>query len=184
MLDRIIRFIGVLFFGIAVWLIAKEIHLVGWTYLWATVLKTPKYLMITAFGVVCLNYLFLSGYDLLALEHIGIKLPYPKILEVSGVSFAFSNTTGHTYAAGGATRYLFYVPEGVSRLNILKMVIFETISILIGLWASFEIAVLLHFIGENGRMKQFEINTLAIIMGFLFLLYYSFIVRQHLNGEN
>ena len=178
MLDRVIRWAGILFFGIAVWLIAKEIHLVGWHDLWTTVLKTPRLLMIMTFGLVCLNYLFLSGYDLLALGHIGIKLPYPKILAASGVSFAFSNTTGHTYAAGGAIRYLFYVPEGVNRLNILKMVIFETVSILIGLWVSFEVAVLIYFIGGNRVIDPFEINSLAVLTGLLFLLYYTFIVKQ------
>ena len=179
MLDRLIRFVGFLFFGIAIWLIAKEIHLVGWHYLWQTLLATPGWLILTILAVVSLNYLILSGYDLLALRYINCKLPYPKVLEASSISFAFSNTTGHTYAAGGAVRYLFYRPQGISRLNILKMVIFDTLSVLIGLLASFETAVLLHSAGTRFFVAhQFEINNLAILTIILFLLYYTFIINR------
>ncbi|MBQ2592492.1 MAG: hypothetical protein II567_04330, partial [Candidatus Riflebacteria bacterium] len=46
---------------------------------------------IAGIGII-LNYLVLSGYDWLALDYIGRKLPYKKVLKAAGISFAFSNT--------------------------------------------------------------------------------------------
>ena len=181
MLDRVIRLVGFLFFGIAVWLIAKEVHHVGWHYLWQTLLKTPIELVISVSGIVVLNYLILSGYDGLAFQHIGCRLGYGKILEASNVSFAFSNTTGHTYAAGGAIRYLFYIPEGVSRINVLKVVMFDTLSVLIGIITSFELAVLLSVLKGSGLIHRYqtEISGIAFVMAGLSLIYYMAIIQKN-----
>lgn len=142
MLTRIIKIITWGFFLLAVWIIAKEVRLVGGKNLIRLIADTPLWVTgIAGIGII-LNYLILSGYDCLALEYIGKKLPYRRILKAAGIGFAFSNTTGHTYAAGGAIRYWFYMPLGISKTAILKMIVFETLTILIGIMVIFDIAIL------------------------------------------
>ena len=150
MLNRIIKIITWGFFLLAVWIIAKEVKIVGWENLIDLMIDTPLWVIGIAGVGIILNYIVLSGYDWLALDYIGKKLPYKKVLKAAGISFAFSNTTGHTYAAGGAIRYLFYTPWGIPDVAILKMILFETLTILIGIAVSFIVAVFLSPLPDAG----------------------------------
>ena len=104
MIDRIIQLIGLFFFGIAVWLITKEVDRVGFHHLVGLILSTP--LWVIGLVVLCtgMDYIALSGYDILALRYNRKQIPYKKVLEASGIGFAVSNTTGHAYLAGGYIR--------------------------------------------------------------------------------
>ena len=141
MIKRIVTFITWGFFALAVWIIAKEVRLVGEKHLIHLICSTPLTVIGLAGIGIILNYLALSGYDWLALDYIGKKLPYGKVLKIASLSFAFSNTTGHTYASGGAVRYLLYRPMGLSQTEILKMVLFETLTVFIGISVSFLLAI-------------------------------------------
>ena len=103
--------------------------------------NTPIWVMGIAGIGILINYFILSGYDELALCYIGKKLAYKKVFKAAGISFAFGNTTGHTYAAGGAIRYWFYMPWGISQTEILKMILFETLTVFIGIMLGFILAI-------------------------------------------
>ena len=101
----------------AVWLIGKEIEHIGLGVLNEIVFKTPVYIFILSILMTGINYIVLSEYDILSLEYIRKKIPYKDVLKISTLGFAVSNTSGHAYASGGAIRYLFYLPFGISRLE-------------------------------------------------------------------
>ena len=170
MLNKIIKIITWGFFLLAVWIILKELRIVGTPNLIILIKDTPLWVIGLAGIGIIINYFVLSGYDGLALKYIGKKLPYPDILKTAIISFAFSNTTGHTYAAGGAIRYWFYVPQGVSGIEILKIILFETLTILIGIVASFELSLILYPLPYSG------LKAVGIGLGVLFTLYIGYIV--------
>ena len=140
-IDRIIQVVGLSFFIFAVWIIAQELHKVGWHQLLALIWTTPVWILGIVFLLIGLDYVVLSGYDILALRYLKKKLPYWLILTASSVGFAIGNTVGHSYISGGALRYFFYLKRGLSRTNIMLLIAFETVMFCLGLMTTYSIAV-------------------------------------------
>jgi glycosyltransferase 2 family protein len=69
-------------------------------------------LMSLAFTTV--SYLALTGYDGLALRHLGVRIPYRLTAAASFTSYAFSFTLGFPLVTGAAVRYWIYGPAGLS----------------------------------------------------------------------
>src|SRR6185437_7105615 len=67
-----------------------------------------------SFAFTALSYLALTGYDGLALRHLGIRIPYRLAALASFTSYAFSFTLGFPLVTGGAVRYWIYGPAGLS----------------------------------------------------------------------
>lgn len=181
MIDKIVQLVGLLFFAFAVWLIGKEIEHIGITSLWHLILSTPLWVILLVLMMTALDFGVLSGYDKLALDYIHHPLPFRRVLEASAIGFAVSNTSGHAYASGGAVRYLFYLPQGLTRPEIVKVIVFETLTIFMGMGAVYLLAV---------ALMPFEraVNTVSYtrwlywaaagIVAF-FVAYYAFWVRPH-----
>jgi uncharacterized membrane protein YbhN (UPF0104 family) len=70
--------------------------------------------ILLAFAFTTLSYLALTGYDGLALRHLGIKVPYRLTAVASFTSYAFSFTLGFPLVTGAAVRYWIYGPAGLS----------------------------------------------------------------------
>lgn len=181
MFDKIVQLISFFFFGVAIWLIAKEVDKVGLSHLTNLVLSTPFYIILIALLLTGFNYLSLTGYDWTALEYIGKKLPFKTVFKTASIGFAISNTAGHAYASGGAIRYLFYTPCQLSRAQILMIIAFESLSILLGIGVVYIIAIGLEpFVGI---LNSYPYLTLLYIAAFLvlcgFVAYWLFIIKPH-----
>lgn len=81
-----------------------------------------------------LGYLVLTGYDVLALRYIGNPLPYRKTAFASFLSYAFSNTLGFGMLTGGSVRYRLYGSWGIQALDIARIVLFCTLTFMLGLF--------------------------------------------------
>jgi len=88
--------------------------------------------LLVAFVLTLLNYLIMSGYDLLALRYIHYRLPYRKIAVASFIGYAFSNNIGLSMFAGGSVRYRLYSAWGLSAEQITKIVIFCSLTLWLG----------------------------------------------------
>lgn len=183
MLDKIIKLLSFVFLVLGIWFISKDIETVGAEKLWHMITSTPLSILTAVLLATGINYLFLIGYDVISLEYIDRFIPYPKIIQAALVGFGISNTAGHAYASGGAIRYLFYVPQGLKRLEVLKVIAFETLSIFIGIMVAFEIAVLLSFfeLSKSAYTKLNEVHFIGIILLIFLLSYYYFIVIPKRN---
>lgn len=94
---------------------------------------TPVWIIIISLALTLLNYLVLAAYDSLALYFTGhTKIPLPKVIAAALVSYAVSNNTGHSWAAGGSIRYRYYSRWGVPAWDILKISLFLSITYLLG----------------------------------------------------
>ena len=76
---------------------------------------TSRHQILLSFGFTALSYLALTGYDGLALRHIGVKVPYWLTASASFASYAVSFTLGFPLVTGGAVRYWLYAPGGAHR---------------------------------------------------------------------
>ena len=75
-----------------------------------------------AAGLTALSYVILTGYDWLALDHLGYKLPLATIATAAFTSFTMSHTLGMTALTGGSVRYRLYTRVGVAPLDIVLII--------------------------------------------------------------
>jgi glycosyltransferase 2 family protein len=86
-----------------------------------------------SFAFTALSYLALTGYDGLALRHLGIKIPYRLAALASFTSYAFSFTLGFPLVTGGAVRYWIYGPAGLSAGKVAALTVVAGITFWLGM---------------------------------------------------
>jgi uncharacterized membrane protein YbhN (UPF0104 family) len=119
--------------GLSAWTIRQEFR----TYPPAEILKSLAKLsgqsLWLAIGIMLLNYIMLTGYDVLAIRSIRRSLAYNKIALVSVISYAISNCLGFALLSGSAIRYRFYTRWQFSEVEIAQIIAFANLSFWLGL---------------------------------------------------
>lgn len=170
-IQRISTCIALLFLGGAVWLVSSEFKKIGVQSVFHLISKTPLHVLSAALCFTFLDYIMLSGYDFSALSYIGKKVPFLKVITNAMISFSVTNTTGHSYAAGGSLRYLLYRKAGLEELDVFKMIAFESLTFLLGMIGIFNGALLLCFLLKTPVRNFSSFCLIAFIVDFLFLCY-------------
>ena len=80
----------------------------------ADVFATPRHQLALAVVLTGINYVTLTGYDLLAFAYIGKRLPRLQIAAASFLAYAISNNVGLAMLSGASVRYRFYTRWGVT----------------------------------------------------------------------
>lgn len=180
MIDRLVQLIGIFFFGVAVLLIAKEVERVGLDHVIHLLEETPFWILGLTLGIICLDYLVLSGYDLLGFRYIQRYLPYKTVLKTACTAFGISNTTGHTYMVGGSVRYFLYGQNGLKKGDLLTLMSFETVTILIGMGLVYILALGLElFVGILDQYPSLHIlYGGGVLVVFSLIAYCYFVVYK------
>ncbi len=74
--------------------------------------------VLLAFLITAVSYFVITGYDVLALHHIGRPLPYWRAGLAAFLASAFGNNIGFALVTGGSIRYRLYSQAGLSALEI------------------------------------------------------------------
>lgn len=167
---RLLPYVGLVLFGLALWVVHREIEVYHWADIRAAFFSIPNDVLLSMAGFTALGYIALSFYDYLALEYIHEKISYPKAFLASFLSYAVSNTVGHAAISGGSLRYRFYAGWGVSGLSIAKVILFCSFTYIVG---SLTLMVLGYFALDNylSFVSQEVGQTLLLIaVGSAFLL--------------
>lgn len=130
--QRILPFTSLVLFGLALWFLH---HLLR-NYHYSDILHQLSDIPGKAIGLAILftlmSYVALVGYDLLAFRYIRKNLDLGKKSLTSFISYAFSNTIGHSLITGGSVRYRLYSLWGISGEDISKVVAFSAITFWMG----------------------------------------------------
>lgn len=111
---------GVIVVGAAFYLLRRELKHHGWREIMHAVAAVPRLRIAAAVGLTAINYLVLTGYDILALRYLQRPLPYRRIMLGSFIGYAMSHNLG--WILGGSTvRYRFYSLWGLSAVEIVKL---------------------------------------------------------------
>jgi uncharacterized membrane protein YbhN (UPF0104 family) len=89
--------------------------------------------ILMAFGLAATSYVALTGYDALALRHLGVRVPYPLTALASFTSYAISFTLGFPLVTGGAVRFWIYGPAGLSAGKIASLTVVAGITFWLGM---------------------------------------------------
>ena len=97
--------------------------------------EIPRNRLLLSFALTILNYVVLTGYDVLALRYIRHPLAYGRIAVASFIGYALSHNIGLSIFTGSAVRYRFYAAWGLSTVQITKVVAFCTLTLWLGILA-------------------------------------------------
>jgi phosphatidylglycerol lysyltransferase len=124
--------VGLVLFSIALWVLHHALKDYHYHDIARHLRELPVLNLLIAFGLALLNYLVMSGYDLLGLRYIHYQLPYRKIATASFIGYAFSNNIGLSMLAGGSVRFRLYSAWGLSVEEITKIVVFCSLTLWLG----------------------------------------------------
>ena len=127
--------IGLALFAAALAVLRRELAAVSWHELSQDVLAIPLAALVCAAGMTAINYLVLTGYDLLAFEYIGRRLPLRRIVAASLVAYAIANNVGFAALSGASVRYRFYTRWGVTNAELTRIVFAYSVTFWLGLFA-------------------------------------------------
>ena len=126
--------IGLVLFFVALDVLRIELHAVKLQDLSAAVLQTPPSHLALAIALTFLNYLVLTGYDLLAFAYIGKSLPRARVVVASFLAYAISNNVGFAMLSGASVRYRFYTRWGVTAEELSRIVFCYLVAFWLGLF--------------------------------------------------
>jgi phosphatidylglycerol lysyltransferase len=139
MRQRILRALpvaaGLAMFFVALEVLRVELRAVSWAEITADILKTPATHLAAAIGLTALNYLVLTGYDLLAFKYIRRVLPWRRIVSASLLTYAISNSVGFAMFSGASVRYRFYTRWGITADELSRIVFSCAVTFWLGLLA-------------------------------------------------
>jgi len=132
-LKRLAPLVGAALFFAALAVLHRELRDVRYHELTAAVAGLPNGRVLLALALTALNYLVLTGYDLLAVDYAGLRLHRGRVALAGFLSYAISNSLGVGMLSGAAVRFRFYTRWGVGALDLSRIVLFQTTTFWLGL---------------------------------------------------
>ena len=105
----------------------------NWGDLRAALAATGWDRIATAALFSCLSYLALTGYDVLALRQLKLRVPYSRAALASFTSYAISFTLGFPLITGGTVRYWIYSQSGLTPGKVASLTIVAGITFWLGM---------------------------------------------------
>jgi phosphatidylglycerol lysyltransferase len=116
------------------------------------------------------SYLALTGYDYLAVRHVGYKPPYSATALASFTSFTFANNLGLGGLTGGAIRYRIYSALRVAGSDIALIVVICGVIFWLGILAVLGFALVIepHLLARSDFLRPVINRALGLmILGFI-----------------
>lgn len=132
-LKRLAPLVGAALFFAALAVLHRELRDVHYRELTAAAVGLPPGRVLLALALTALNYLVLTGYDLLAVDYAGLHLHRGRVAVAGFLSYAISNSLGFGMLSGAAVRFRFYTRWGVGALELSRIVLFQTTTFWLGL---------------------------------------------------
>ena len=127
--------VSLILFAAALEVLRVELHTVGWHDLTRDVLDTPGPQLAGAVLLTALDYLVLTGYDILAFRYVGKTLPIRRIAGAAFLAYAISHNVGFAALSGASVRYRFYSRWGVTAEQLSRIVFSYSVTFWLGLFA-------------------------------------------------
>jgi phosphatidylglycerol lysyltransferase len=112
-----------------------ELRSVSWSEVTLEVARLPHSRLALAVALTVLNYVALTGYDLLGFAYIGRTLPRRRVAFTSLLAYAVANSVGFAMLSGASVRYRFYRRWGVTPEELSRIVFSYSVTFWLGLLA-------------------------------------------------
>jgi phosphatidylglycerol lysyltransferase len=127
--------VGLVLFIAACEVLRIELRTVTWAELMTDIVRVPRAALALAMALTALNYVVLTGYDLVAFLYIGKRLPRARVMLTSFLAYAIANNVSFAMISGASVRYRFYSRSGVTAAELSRIVFSYTVTFWLGLFA-------------------------------------------------
>jgi glycosyltransferase 2 family protein len=131
------------------------------------------------------SYLFLTGYDALAMRQLAIKAHPARVAFASFTSYAVSFTLGFPWLTAGTVRYWIYSSAGISSSKVASLTLIAGMTFILGMAVVFGIGLIwqaeaISLINQaNASVNQ--LIGMAVISGILVYLVWTAAKRRHMR---
>lgn len=123
---------GVALFTAALWALHRQLAQYHYRDVLRSLSSIPGLDLAAALAFTVLDYLTLTGYDVLALRYVGKPLAYRRTALASFVAYAFSHSLGFTLFTGAPVRFRLYTAWGLSAVEVTQVVVFGAATFWLG----------------------------------------------------
>ncbi|MGH8659201.1 MAG: bifunctional lysylphosphatidylglycerol flippase/synthetase MprF [Gammaproteobacteria bacterium] len=128
---------------LALWVLYRTLHAIQLTDVVHHFRQLPASSIPRAVLVTAASYLIVTGYDVVALNHIERPQPYPRAALAAFLASAFGNNIGFGLLTGGSVRYRVYAPAGLSTLEIAGVTAMCSFTSMLGMGFVLAVSLLL-----------------------------------------
>jgi len=158
---------GLVLFLAALEVLRIELRTVSWAELMADVVRVPRAELALAIALTVVNYVVLTGYDLVAFVYIGKTLPRVRVMLASFLAYAIANNVSFAMLSGASVRYRFYSRWGVTGEEVSRIVFSYSVTFWLGLFALGGLSLVVMPLPMS---EQLPAGGLAIIAGWALML--------------
>jgi phosphatidylglycerol lysyltransferase len=158
---------GLVLFLAALEVLRIELRTVSLAELTADITRVPHRELLIAITLTALNYLVLTGYDLIAFVYIGKTLPRMRVMVTSFLAYAIANNISFAMLTGASVRYRFYSRWGVTGEELSRIVFSYSVTFWLGLFALGGVSVIAMPLPMSAQLPA---GALAILAGWLLVL--------------
>jgi phosphatidylglycerol lysyltransferase len=133
MWQKVAPAVGAALFGVAVWVLARELDRIGFASLTASLAAVPRGSLAAALALTVLDYIVLTCNDQLAFTYARVQVNRARIALASFIGYAVSNSVGLALLSGTSARYRFYSRWGVTPSELSRIVTFYSGTFWVGL---------------------------------------------------
>jgi phosphatidylglycerol lysyltransferase len=134
--------VGLLLFALALGLLTHELRQYHWHDVVAALRALPPVRLAAAAALTALNYLALTGYDVLGLRLVGRALPYGRTAFASFVSYVVAHNVGASFLGGAAMRLHLYSGWGLSAREVAGVIASNAVTFWLGVLVLLGLALL------------------------------------------
>lgn len=120
-------------FALAAYILGKTLSSLSYADLLSAFRATSATQILAALALSALSYLFLTGYDVVALRHLRAHAPYRVAALASFASYAISFNLGFPIVTSAAVRYWIYSRVALSALQVANITVFAGVTFWLGM---------------------------------------------------
>ena len=119
----------------ALWVLNNELALLSWLEIRAELSAVPGLALLAAAALTAVNYVVLTGYELVSLKHEGVTLAYRRVALASTLGFAVSQALGVPLLTGAPLRVRLYGKWGVDGARIARIIACSWLTFWVGVFS-------------------------------------------------
>jgi uncharacterized membrane protein YbhN (UPF0104 family) len=120
-------------FSLAAYILGRTLSSLSYADLLNAFRATSATQILAALALSALSYLFLTGYDVVALRHMRAHAPYRVAALASFASYAISFNLGFPVITSAAVRYWIYSRVALSALQVANITVFAGVTFWLGM---------------------------------------------------
>ena len=120
-------------FALAAYILGRTLSSLSYADLLNAFRATSGAQILASLALSALSYLFLTGYDVVALHHMRTRAPYRVAALASFASYAISFNLGFPIITSAAVRYWIYSRVALNALQVANITVFAGVTFWLGM---------------------------------------------------